>query len=267
MSWNKSISHEPKAKKNLPYKIPLAVFLFLLIGLVVVCLFLSSYGTHTRAGKNDSLLGRIPVQRDINCKIKQRQLSSDPNLLYKSASNPTNIEFEQIRVLPQVQSFSKPPEPLQVSQFEHSTDQIISMTVNTEGPIAPIPYEGNMDDDFLRSLETEIQITDGDSESLKKAKRNVIEARKAIKQLLAEGISVREALEEHRNQCNFNYDMRTAVQIEAQKLYDAGDIKGAREFVVKMNVALDQFGLDLVDFPMSAEERRKESWLKHESSK
>ena len=141
------------------------------------------------------------------------------------------------------------------------------MTVNTEGPIAPIPYEGNMDDDFLRSLETEIQITDGDSESVKKAKRNVIEARKAIKQLLAEGISVREALEEHRNQCNFNYDMRTAVQIEAQKLYDAGDIKGAREFVVKMNVALDQFGLDLVDFPMSAEERRKESWLKHESSK
>ena len=262
MSWNKPIPRIPEARRTLPKKTIVA-----LLGIVVAaCLFILVRLAFTRIGSEDVSTGG--TQKHEVVKVARRNQSGSTSCaIGTSGSNPTNLEFEHIRELPDVQAFNEPPPPLQISSFDHSIDQVISMTVNTEGPIAPIPYETNMEEDFQRSLETEILINEDDPESVKQAKQNVIEAKNSIKRLLAEGMSVREALEEHRNQSNFNYDMRTSVQIEAQQLYDAGDVEGAHEYVVKMNAVLDQFGIEQVDFPVSAEERRKQAWSKRETSK
>ena len=160
--------------------------------------------------------------------------------------------------LPSIPKLKEPPPPPKAT-FKHASDEIISMAVNTQGPIAPIPFDNSLEQDFKRSLQEEIVINDDDPESLKQIKLNVIEAREAIKERLKQGMSVRAALEAHRDQVNFDDEMRTSALREAQQILDSGDKDGAHEFVEKMNSMLEKYGIDKIEMPMTTEERRQKA--------
>ncbi len=157
--------------------------------------------------------------------------------------------------LPQVPELNLPPPPAPKSTFKCASDEIISMTVNTDGQIAPIPFDDNLEKDFMNSLNEEIVIAEDDSDAVKQIKANVIEARNAIKERVRQGMSVRAALEEHRNQMNFDFEMRASAQREAQAIFDSGNHEGAREYVEKMNIVLKHYDLGSIEMPMSREER------------
>ncbi len=161
---------------------------------------------------------------------------------------------EQLPAMPELKA---PPPPK--TSFKHASDEIISMTVNTEGQIAPIPYDNKLEQEFIKSLDDEIVINDDDPESLKKIKQNVIEAREAIKECMKQGMSVRAALEAHRDQVNFEEEMRVSAQREAKEILDSGDREGAAEFVRKINPELEKYGISAIEMPMTDEERRQKA--------
>lgn len=152
-----------------------------------------------------------------------------------------------------------PTPPPHKESFDNPSDQLISMTINGNGgPIAPLPFSDNMDEAFRKSLEKPIVINDDDSEEVKAAKRRVLEAREDIKALLKEGKSVRQILEEHREDVNFKAEIRSKIAKEARDILESGDAEGAKKYVMMMNFALQQKGIEEVEMPLTREQRREQ---------
>lgn len=156
--------------------------------------------------------------------------------------------------VPAPDSLPKPPEKKVV--FDNACDQLLAMaTSGGNGNMPPLPVARGMEKDFLKALEKEIVINDDDSDQVKDLKRRVIEARMAMKELLAEGKTVNEILETHREQVNFSADVRRDAMMEARKILDSGDIEGAKQYVTMMNVALQQIGVQEIKMPLTKDER------------
>lgn len=150
------------------------------------------------------------------------------------------------------------PSPSRPTIFENSSDQLLSMAVNSgDGDMPPMPLGGNLDAEFKKSLSVPIVINDTDDPKVKEVKRRVIEAREEMKALMADGMSVKEVLEEMQKQANFNADTRRRVYAEARSIFDSGDVDGARMFVTRMNAALGEMGIKEIEMPMTREERRE----------
>ena len=190
---------------------------------------------------------------------KQRQQERDTLAPVPAESTESLVQIpDSDQQLPSIPKLKEPPPPPKAT-FKHASDEIISMAVNTQGAIAPIPFDNSLEQDFEKSLQEEIVINDDDPDSLKQIKLNVIEAREAIKERIKQGMSVRAALEAHRDQVNFDDEMRTSAQREAQQILDSGDKDGAHEFVEKMNSMLEKYGIDKIEMPMTTEERRQKA--------
>ena len=201
----------------------------------------------SKAGKDGKALERGDVSR-----AGQKEVAEKDGKPVESAANDAGLSD-----LPTPGEMPTPPPRKET--FDNPSDQLISMTINGNGgQIAPLPFSNNMDEEFRKSLEKPIVINDDDSEEVKAAKQRVLEAREDIKALMKEGKSVRQILEEHREDVNFKAEMRSQVAKEARAILESGDAEGAKKFVMMMNFALQQKGIEEVEMPLTKEQRREQ---------
>ena len=144
--------------------------------------------------------------------------------------------------------------------FHHVTDDILSMALaqNDSGPIPPIPFSGDMDKDFLKSIEEPIIIEEGDSEEIKQRKKIVREARLEVKKLMDQGMHFQDIIADHTRLMNENAEIRSKAIADARKIRDEGDTEGTAEYVSKMNEAFKSMGIEEIEMPKSKEERKAE---------
>jgi hypothetical protein len=138
------------------------------------------------------------------------------------------------------------------SIFSNASDQILGMIVNTPPgrDMPPMPITKGIDRDFMKSLETPIEINENDSDEIKAVKQAVMELRAevlAIKE--SQNLTVYEILTQHQDLMRENAKIRAEVQKEAVELYRSGDVEGTREFVDKVNTKLDGLGAERIKMP------------------
>lgn len=144
--------------------------------------------------------------------------------------------------------------------FRHATDSIISMALAqpSMGAMPPLPLRGDMDRQFLRSLEEPIVIEETDSDEVKERKRIVREARVEIKKMMDRGMHFAEIMADHEKTFNENADIRRKAIAEATKIRDEGDSEGTAQYVEAMNAAFETMGIEKIDMPRTKEERSAE---------
>ena len=138
------------------------------------------------------------------------------------------------------------------SIFTNASDQILGMIASTPPgrDMPPLPITKSVDHDFMKSLETPIEILDGDSAEVRAAKESVIKLRAevlAIKE--SEGLSVYEILTQHQSLLRENAALRIEAQNEALDIYKSGDVELAREYVDKANEKLIELGSEPIRMP------------------
>lgn len=138
------------------------------------------------------------------------------------------------------------------SIFTNGSDQILGMIASTPPgrDMPPLPITKSVDHDFMKSLETPIEILDGDSAEVRAAKEAVIKLRAevlAIKE--SEGLSVYEILTQHQSLLRENAALRIEAQNEALDIYKSGDVELAREYVDKANEKLIELGSEPIRMP------------------
>ena len=141
--------------------------------------------------------------------------------------------------------------------FDNASDQILALaTADAPGGNAPpLPSLGpKFEDEFARSLKKEIVINEDDSDAVKEVKARVKQARQDLLDAMGAGMSAQDVLMEHRKMQENNAAMRMDAVKGLREYLDKGDTEGAREYVEKMNQALEQMGIMKIELPRSREE-------------
>lgn len=137
--------------------------------------------------------------------------------------------------------------------FDNAADQLLSMAVNARpgARIAPMPNmrNGNIEETFLKALETPIRIDPDDSDEIRERKRRVATAREEMREMMAEGYSFAEALNAHRDSVNDSHTMRNDALKILKDLVAEGDSELAHEYLKKANELLRNSGIDEISMP------------------
>ena len=144
--------------------------------------------------------------------------------------------------------------------FNHATDDILSMALAQAGggAMPPLPLGGDMDAEFLKSLEEPIIIDKDAPPEIQERQRIVREARIEVKALMDQGLHFRDILADHEKLFNDNAEIRAEALAEARKIRDEGDTEGTQQLVDTMNAAFQTMGIDPIEMPKSREERMAE---------
>ena len=144
--------------------------------------------------------------------------------------------------------------------FNHATDDILSMALAQagSGAMPPLPIGGDMDAEFLKSLEEPIIIDKDAPPEIQERQRIVRQARIEVKALMDQGLHFRDILADHEKLFNDNAEIRAEAIAEARKIRDEGDTEGTAQFVDTMNAAFQSMGIDPIEMPKSREERMEE---------
>ena len=143
--------------------------------------------------------------------------------------------------------------------FDNASDQILAMAVSgasSGGSMPPMPLMDNADEAFARSLEKDIEISDGDSDAVKALKRDVMAVREEVRQLMAEGHTFADVMKDHRDMVNRSAEMRREAARIVGEFVESGDMASAEECRAKLNAALAEAGMEGIEMPLSREERR-----------
>jgi len=154
-----------------------------------------------------------------------------------------------------IRSKQSAPRPV----FDNPSDQIIALAVSgaaTGAEMPPIPSLEDADGAFAKSLESEIEIKESDSEDVKELKKSVIAVREEIRQLLSEGQSFADIIKDHRELVNKGVAIKDEASRLAKELLDEGDREAAVEFLIRANETLRDMGVDEIEMPLSREEKR-----------
>lgn len=112
---------------------------------------------------------------------------------------------------------------------------------------------------FKKAIESPIIIKDTDSDRVKAMKKGAQQVRLEIADLLAEGYSIKQILNEHNGLRQQNIEVRREFQTELNEIYRSGDIEGARKYLETMNKALDEKGILPLVMPGSTESAKRRS--------
>ena len=141
--------------------------------------------------------------------------------------------------------------------FEHSTDQILALaTADAPGGAPPLPMVSNFENEFARSLKTEIVVSEEDPPNIREMKERVRAARKEMLELMAEGMSADEVLRKATEQRESDAAIRMEAVRLVKQMLDEGDREGAEELCAKYNEALENMGIMKIELP--GDRRRKE---------
>ena len=144
--------------------------------------------------------------------------------------------------------------------FRHATDDILSMALaqSGSGAMPPLPLGGDMDAEFLKSIEEPIIIDKDAPPEIQERQRIVRDARIEVKALMDQGLHFRDILADHEKLFNENAEIRAEAIAEARKIRDEGDTEGTAQFVDTMNAAFQTMGIAPIAMPKSREERMAE---------
>lgn len=137
--------------------------------------------------------------------------------------------------------------------FTNVSDQTLAVALSGDmnEDIPPMPICDNLEEAFVESLKTPIEINDDDSEAIKESKRRVIEARAVIDAEMKKGRGYREILEEHLAQRKMNAEARETVMQAAQELRNSGDTEMLNEYLQQANGFLRDNGIGEVETPFN----------------
>ena len=139
--------------------------------------------------------------------------------------------------------------------FTNPCDEYLAaiLTVPKNAPMAPLPdlSHENLEEQFKEAIKTPIKVLPEDSDEVKEAKMLVIAAREEMATLLKNGYKFHEVLMEQQKIAAENLDVRAKVIREFNEIVKSGDSESAREYVRKMNVALQQMGIEGLKLPAS----------------
>ena len=271
MSWNKPSSvPQPPPKKSAPPSLKrglLAGLLVVALGALGLYLFSSGEATSSSLQKKDR--GRIKevtpaaAPKPAATQVVEKVVKADPYAKYGTPiSCKTNAALGNICTVyrdaegktRKVYRPSRPP------IFKHGTDQLLAMALcgSENRSMPPLPISGNLDKRFLDSLKDPIEIGPDDSPDIAARKQTVIDARARMKELMDAGGSFSEILADHQKLFNENVKIRSDAARELQRIVDDGDTKGTRQYLFKVNLALQQMGIKELDEPKTTEERKAE---------
>ena len=185
------------------------------------------------------------LTRDGADRVSQaRQITNKP----KTASMPQSVQTSDV-----ASSSAPPPQETNIVAelpekpapvFSNVTDQVITMALSpSDGGMPPIPLTPDMEQAFLKSLQTEIVILDTDDEKTRALKQSVKETREEVKRLMDKGMTFAQIIRDHQRLVNENAKVRQELLLELKRIRDSGDIEGAVKFKREMNAALQQMGI------------------------
>ena len=271
MSWNKPSSvPQPPPKKSAPPSLKrglLAGLLVVALGALGLYLFSSGEADSRPLQKTDR--GRIKevtpaaAPKPAATQVVEKVVKADSYAKYGTPiSCKTNAALGKICTVyrdaegktHKVYRPSRPP------IFKHGTDQLLAMALcgSENRSMPPLPISGNLDKRFLDSLKDPIEIGPDDSPQIAARKQTVIDARARMKELMDAGGSFSEILADHQKLFNENVKIRSDAARELQRIVDDGDTEGTRQYLLKVNLALQQMGIKELDEPRTTEERRAE---------
>ena len=146
--------------------------------------------------------------------------------------------------------------------FDNDFDLALSLIATTpmDQELPPMPDMGDdLEAVFKKALESPIIIKDADSDRVKEMKRGAQQVRLEIADLLADGYSIKQILNEHNGLRQQNIEVRREFQSELNDIYRSGDVEGARQFLETMNKALDEKGILPLVMPGSTESAKRRS--------
>ena len=146
------------------------------------------------------------------------------------------------------------PEPV----FRRPSDQLIAMALSAEPGVAvpPLPIGPDVERSFQDSLSEPIVVLDSDTPEVRELKARVLEARTQIEEIIRNGGSFREALEEHVRASGRMADRRAEVARMAQEVRAEGGEAEAKVFTERANVLLEADGIPPVPVPGKSRPRR-----------
>lgn len=138
--------------------------------------------------------------------------------------------------------------------FDNDFDLALSLIATTplDQELPPMPDMGDdLEAVFKKAIESPIIIKEDDPDRVKEMKRGAQQIRLEIADLLAEGYSIKQILNEHNGLREQNIMVRREFQSELNELYRSGDIEGAQKYLETMNKALDEKGILPLTMPGS----------------
>lgn len=146
--------------------------------------------------------------------------------------------------------------------FDNDFDLALSLIATTpmDQELPPMPEMGeDLEAVFKKAIESPIIIKETDSDRVKEMKRGAQQIRLEIADLLAEGYSIKQILNEHNGLRQQNIEIRREFQTELNNIYRSGDIEGAQKYLETMNKALDEKGILPLVMPGSTESAKRRS--------
>ena len=271
--WNRPAANQPTVKKGgakAPSKVKgIVAGIVTVCALGGLCLLMFSGGDDAPKAKAEKKPTKIkevtpaPAPKAAAAKVAA-EVKPTVNLppekqiveMISSKTNDDGLVVERYRTADgKTHSRQIPPKPM----FETCTDQAIAMALIGEASghsMPPIPVSSNADEEFRKSLEKDIVIDDADSDEARRIKLAVKGARESIREMMDKGMKFAEIIQDHQKEVNDNVSIRNGVIKDVKQFLAEGDRESAEKYLFKVNIALQQMGIEEVSMPLSKDERR-----------
>ena len=136
--------------------------------------------------------------------------------------------------------------------FDNASDQLIAMAIhgaNSGVGMPPLPMTDSIEQDFKRSLASPIEIRDDDSDEVKLIKMEVMAVRDVLKERIAQGMTVRQALEEHQDEVNNMASYNKEALNMLREIREKDGPEAANEFLKTVNKKLKEMGVKEIPSP------------------
>lgn len=139
-------------------------------------------------------------------------------------------------------------------------DQILAIMTGHDGGFGapPLPHMKDFESEFGRAIKQEIVVNENDSPEVKEVKERVIAARQELLQLMSEGRSANDVLNDWRQMQEDNATIRLDAVKKVREFLDAGDRAGAQELCDSYNKILEKSGIMKIELPPDGGTRNKE---------
>ena len=189
--------------------------------------------------------------------ITNRELRLKYSTVINVRTNEGGVVTERFQ-LPNGKTWRRVSDPPPI--FDNPSDNAIAMALGdaSGAPLPPVPGldDANLDEEFAKSLLKPIEISEDDKPGVAAVKMLVSEARKEIAEIKNAGDTrtVGELLQEHINMNNHAANLRGETLRQVSRVRREDGDAAAKEYLAKMNEALERFGVAPVEIDFEGEQ-------------
>ena len=210
--------------------------------------------TRTDASTNSVVVNSLPAKKETSPSTNEMYMGS--RIVGRDVR--TNRFGEVSEILTTEDGRTHLVQKAEKPVFDNAADQLLAMAVSPSGGVMPpLPLRPGLEAEFRKAIERPIIVHDDDSDSVKEAKRRVIEARIQMKDMLDKGMAFDEVLREHQRLSNENASIRKDAMKTFNELLNSGDVDGAKEYAEKINGTLGQLGIAPITMPDASSRPRR----------